>query len=151
MWDLPGPGIEPMSSVLAGRSWATGPLGKSHLFCLYLFSLKKRDRFPRFFYCPAWQAIAWYSSGSQVVHAGWGLNPQVHVHLNTMFSVRCTSVLNLPGILWSRDSVLFSPKNKPPFSSGWRWALAWVSLIWGRDLVVCVSETTFLQSSLRAS
>ena len=29
MWDLPGPGIEPMSSELAGRFSTTGPPGKS--------------------------------------------------------------------------------------------------------------------------
>ena len=29
MWDLPGPGIEPVSSVLAGRFLTTAPPGKS--------------------------------------------------------------------------------------------------------------------------
>ena len=29
MWDLPGPGIEPVSPALAGRFFATGPPGKS--------------------------------------------------------------------------------------------------------------------------
>ena len=29
MWDLPGPGIEPMSPALAGRFLTTGPAGKS--------------------------------------------------------------------------------------------------------------------------
>ena len=34
MWDLPGPGIEPVSPALAGRFLATVPPGKSgtHLF-----------------------------------------------------------------------------------------------------------------------
>ena len=31
MWDLPGPGIEPMSPALAGRFLTTGPAGKSWL------------------------------------------------------------------------------------------------------------------------
>ena len=30
MWDLPGPGIEPMSPALAGGFLTTGPPGKSH-------------------------------------------------------------------------------------------------------------------------
>ena len=29
MWDLPGPGIEPVSAVLAGGPFTTGPLGKA--------------------------------------------------------------------------------------------------------------------------
>ena len=29
MWNLPGPGIEPVSPVLAGRFLTTGPLGTS--------------------------------------------------------------------------------------------------------------------------
>ena len=31
MWDLPGPGIEPVSPALTGRFLTTGPLGKSEL------------------------------------------------------------------------------------------------------------------------
>ena len=34
MWDLPGPGIEPASPALAGRSFTTGPPGKSSMFLL---------------------------------------------------------------------------------------------------------------------
>ena len=30
MWDLPGPGIEPMSPALAGEFLTTGPPGKSY-------------------------------------------------------------------------------------------------------------------------
>ena len=30
MWDLPGPGLEPMSPALAGRFLTTAPPGKSH-------------------------------------------------------------------------------------------------------------------------
>ena len=30
--DLPGPGLEPVSPVLAGRFLTTGPLGKSFMF-----------------------------------------------------------------------------------------------------------------------
>ena len=29
MWDPPGPGLDPMSSALAGGFLTTGPLGKS--------------------------------------------------------------------------------------------------------------------------
>ena len=31
MWDLPGPGLEPVSSALAGRFLTTVPPGKSHM------------------------------------------------------------------------------------------------------------------------
>ena len=34
MWDLPGPGIEPVSPALAGGFLTTGPLGKSQNLCL---------------------------------------------------------------------------------------------------------------------
>ena len=30
MWDLPGPGLEPVSPALAGRFLTTAPPGKSH-------------------------------------------------------------------------------------------------------------------------
>ena len=35
IWDLPGPGIEPMSSALAGEFLTTGPPGKSMIFHLH--------------------------------------------------------------------------------------------------------------------
>lgn len=73
-----------------------------------LFSEEKRLRFPTLFYCLACRVIAWHPSGSQVVQAGWGLNPQVHVHLITMFSVWCTS-----------------KKETSNFSPHWGWAVAW--------------------------
>ena len=34
MWNLPGPGIEPMSPTLAGRFLTTGPAGKSAMLVL---------------------------------------------------------------------------------------------------------------------
>ena len=44
MWDLPGPGVEPVSPALAGRFFTTGPPGKSShwlfFFHLYLFIFK---------------------------------------------------------------------------------------------------------------
>ena len=41
MWDLPGPGIEPMSSALVGRFLSTRPPGKSQfLLNFVLFSIK---------------------------------------------------------------------------------------------------------------
>ena len=33
MWDLPGPGLEPMSPALAGGYFTTAPPGKSLLYC----------------------------------------------------------------------------------------------------------------------
>ena len=39
MWDLPGPGIEPMSPALADRFLTTGPLGKSFLI-IFLMSVR---------------------------------------------------------------------------------------------------------------
>ena len=58
MWDLPGPGLEPVSPASAGRLSTTAPQGKpefvilddslsSHFFecsCACLFSLRIRDR-----------------------------------------------------------------------------------------------------------
>ena len=35
-WDLPGPGIEPVPSALAGRLSTTGPPGKSRMFGNFL-------------------------------------------------------------------------------------------------------------------
>ena len=43
MWDLPGPGLEPVSPALAGRFLTTAPLGKP-LFYFILFVLKPRCR-----------------------------------------------------------------------------------------------------------
>ena len=37
MWDLPGPGVEPVSPALAGGFLTTAPPGKSHLFILFLW------------------------------------------------------------------------------------------------------------------
>ena len=42
MWDLPGPGIKPVSPALAGRFLTTGPPGKSPestLFMIHVFYL----------------------------------------------------------------------------------------------------------------
>ena len=38
MWDLPGPGLEPMSPALAGGFLTTGPPGKSEIF--FFFNIK---------------------------------------------------------------------------------------------------------------
>ena len=38
MWNLPGPGVEPVSPALVGRFLATGPSGKSHIQLLYALS-----------------------------------------------------------------------------------------------------------------
>ena len=42
MWDLPGPGIEPISSALAGEFLTTGPPGKA---CLVFFNVKLYELF----------------------------------------------------------------------------------------------------------
>ena len=40
MWDLPRPGLEPVSPALAGRFSTTAPPGKPHTsFCVNMFSL----------------------------------------------------------------------------------------------------------------
>ena len=44
MWDLPGPGIEPVSPALAGGCFTTGPPGKPQ----QLSSLKTRQLLPQF-------------------------------------------------------------------------------------------------------
>ena len=36
MWDLPRPGLEPMSPALAGRLSTTAPPGKPHQFVVYV-------------------------------------------------------------------------------------------------------------------
>ena len=42
MWNLPGPGIEPMSPALAGRFLSTAPPGKSHTILIIKIILKNR-------------------------------------------------------------------------------------------------------------
>ena len=47
MWDLPGPGIEPVSPALAGRFLTTQPPGKSLVFLtrrINIVFLKKEER-----------------------------------------------------------------------------------------------------------
>ena len=39
MWDLPRPGLEPVSPALAGRFSTTVPPGKSHLFIFVFISI----------------------------------------------------------------------------------------------------------------
>ena len=39
MWDLPGPGLEPVSPALAGGFLTTAPPGNSHLGDLFFFNL----------------------------------------------------------------------------------------------------------------
>ena len=49
MWDLPGPGLEPVSPALAGRFLTTAPPGKSpHLFLNTDSKLYKLKRFGTF-------------------------------------------------------------------------------------------------------
>ena len=53
MWDLPGPGLEPMSPALAGGFLTTAPPGKSliySVFCVYSTAIKfcKGGGWPRF-------------------------------------------------------------------------------------------------------
>ena len=38
MWDLPGPGLEPVSPALAGGFLTTAPPGKSLLFSVFVFA-----------------------------------------------------------------------------------------------------------------
>ena len=50
MWDVPGPGIEPVSPALAGRFLSTVPLGKSEMEVLDVslqkeFSERQSDRY----------------------------------------------------------------------------------------------------------
>ena len=57
MWDLPGPGLEPVSPALAGRFLTTVPPGKSHLLNLLmevipsLISLSFLNIFLKSLYC----------------------------------------------------------------------------------------------------
>ena len=43
MWNLPAPGIEPLSPALAGRSLTTRPTGKPHFIEFLTFLLKKTN------------------------------------------------------------------------------------------------------------
>ena len=49
MWDLPGPGIEPMSPALAGRFLTTAPPGKSPVFLNGVTMPMFLNEFPAFF------------------------------------------------------------------------------------------------------
>ena len=40
MWDLPRPGLEPVSPALAGRFSATAPPGKPHDVLMYIYIMK---------------------------------------------------------------------------------------------------------------
>ena len=40
MWDLPRPGLEPVSSALAGRFSTTAPPGKSHIYFRMMYSFR---------------------------------------------------------------------------------------------------------------
>ena len=42
MWNLPGPGVEPVSPALAGRFLTTGPPGKSSCLCFIILILIMR-------------------------------------------------------------------------------------------------------------
>ena len=50
MWDIPGPGIEPVSPALQGRFLTMGPPGKPHLELFlvfrYYFNSKKKAQKP---------------------------------------------------------------------------------------------------------
>ena len=50
MWDLPGPGLEPVSPALAGGFLTTAPLGKSKLMIFRKTSLMAIWRVD----CPGW-------------------------------------------------------------------------------------------------
>lgn len=67
-------------SLLTGRrgTWFGCTASSRNPQCqyLYIFSLFISflcSAFPRLFYCPAWEVIAWHQSGDRVVPGGWGL------------------------------------------------------------------------------
>ena len=43
MWNLPGPGIEPVSPALAGGFLTTAPPGKSYIIVFELQDIKEKD------------------------------------------------------------------------------------------------------------
>ena len=72
MWDLPGPGLEPVSPALAGRFLTTAPPGKSlpsgfygDIFCIRLYSGIPRP----------WKQLFLILGGSAEMQAGWNLPP----------------------------------------------------------------------------
>ena len=48
MWDLPGPGLEPMSPALAGGFLTTVPPGKSHITFRISFSISTKKSYWEF-------------------------------------------------------------------------------------------------------
>ena len=44
MWDLPGPGLEPVSPALAGRFLTTAPPGKPSVYSLSSLSSQKKKK-----------------------------------------------------------------------------------------------------------
>ena len=63
MWNLPGPGIEPMFPALAGRFLNPGPPGKSRTLSLWLEILvtSRKVLFVRKKYYNHWNDMPWYS------------------------------------------------------------------------------------------
>ena len=61
MWDLPGPGIEPMSPALAGGFLINAPLGKSSYINLEF--LPRSVYFPSLIYSIIWTQIFIYTVG----------------------------------------------------------------------------------------
>ena len=74
MWDLPGPGIEPMFPALADGFLTTGPPGKSKIFLLSMLGLRKWLDYQMetssthldvyIWNSPTWWMWVWASSGS---------------------------------------------------------------------------------------
>ena len=51
MWDLPGPGLEPLSPPLAGRFLTTAPPAKSLTQCFKISSMLQHVSILHFFVC----------------------------------------------------------------------------------------------------
>ena len=57
MWDLPGPGTEPVSPALAGRFLTTGPPGKSSVFFSIFIYMAVLVAVHRSFSCGMWDSV----------------------------------------------------------------------------------------------
>ena len=78
MWDLPGPGLEPVSAALAGRFLTTVPPGKPWSFFSFFFFKLKFSQFTMF---------QVYSKVFQVYSKVIQLYIYIHIHTHILFQI----------------------------------------------------------------
>ena len=68
MWNLPRPGMEPMSPALAGGFLTTGPAGKPHWVLFLFFYTIFKDHFPFTFITKYWPYFPCCNTFESVLH-----------------------------------------------------------------------------------